>query len=292
MTGVQTCALPICLTDAPTYTTQTETWTRDGTNFDSATTNYELHENDTPRVTIITFPNGTKNKQLAFNAPNQYNDGLVYHDETYVVDGQPLQVSKSFWEPGAYGSARPTRVENIDERNQKTASEFSYGTVYNQVTEIRDYDYGGTVLLRKTQTSYENSTNYTNQHIFNLPLTVEVRDPANARLARTEYQYDGQTLTDAPNVSMHNDTHNPYAPQWEQCECGLWDHWQIECLDWRCNWLSNYNPATDYRGNVTQVTTYADGANLGGAVTDTLNYDITGNVVRGSSSSVDRKSVV
>src|SRR6201991_339867 len=278
------------LTDAPTYTTQTETWTRDGTNLDSATTSYELHENDTPRVTIITFPNGTKNKQLAFNTPGQYNDGLVYHDETYVVAGQPLQASNSFWEAGAYGSARPTRVENIDERNQMTASEFSYGTVYNQVTEIRDYDYGGTVLLRKTQTSYQNSTDYTNRHIFNLPLSVEVRDPANVRLARTEYQYDGQTLTDAPSVGMRNDTHNPYAPQWEQCECGLWDHWQIESLDWRCNRLSNYNPATDYRGNVTQVTTYADGANLGGAVTDTLNYDITGNVIRGTSSCCDQTS--
>ncbi|HKV37416.1 MAG TPA: RHS repeat-associated core domain-containing protein [Pyrinomonadaceae bacterium] len=278
------------LTDAPTYTTQTETWTRDGTNFDSATTSYELHENDTPRVTIITFPNGTKNKQLAFNAPNQYNDGLVYHDETYVVDGQPLQSSNSFWEQGAYGSARPTRVENIDERNQMTASEFGYGTVYNQVTEIRDYDYGGAVLLRKTQTTYQNSTNYTNRHIFNLPLTVEVRDPGNVRLSRTEYQYDGQTLTDAPSVGMHNDASNPYAPQWEQCDCGLWDHWQIECLDWRCNWISNYNPATDYRGNVTQVTTYADGTNMSGAITDTLNYDITGNVVTGTSSCCEQTS--
>jgi hypothetical protein len=37
------------LTDA-TYTSMTNTWTRDGTNFDSATTGYEVHENSTPRT--------------------------------------------------------------------------------------------------------------------------------------------------------------------------------------------------------------------------------------------------
>lgn len=36
------------LTDAPTYTSCTETWTRDGTNFDSATTHYEVFQNSTP----------------------------------------------------------------------------------------------------------------------------------------------------------------------------------------------------------------------------------------------------
>ena len=268
------------LTDAPTYTSLVESWSRDGTNFDSATTNYEVHENETPRRTIITMPNGTKSKQLSYNAPNQWNDGLVYHEETYVTDGQPLLSSDSTWQQGAYESTRPTRVEKTDERGQMTATEFSYGLVYNQVTEVRDYDYGGSVLLRKTVTEYQNSTNYTNRHIFGLPLSTEIRDGANVRLSRTEYAYDGQILTDAPNVGMHSDTHNPYAPQWEQCDCYEWDHWQIECLQWNCYWLTNYNPATDYRGNVTLVTTYSDGAGLTGALTESRRYDITGNMIK------------
>jgi len=267
------------LTDAPTFTTLIDSWSRDGTNFDSATTTYEVHQNDNPRMTIVTQPNGTKSKQLSYNAPNQYNDGLVYHDETYVVDGQPLQSSDAYWQPGAYDSARPWKVEKTDERGQKVSTEFSYGTVYNQVTEVRDYDYGGTTLLRKTVTDYQNSTNYTSRHIFNLPLSVEVRNPSNVTLSRTEYQYDGQTLTDAPSVGMHNDAYNPYAPQWEQCDCWQWDEWQINCLQWNCYYVSNYNPATDYRGNLTQMTNYSDGTALTGPITETRRYDITGNML-------------
>ncbi|HKY41776.1 MAG TPA: hypothetical protein VJM50_01670, partial [Pyrinomonadaceae bacterium] len=122
------------LTDAPTYTSMTETWTRDGTNFDSATTSYAVNENATPRSVTITFPNGTKNKQLSYNAPGQFNDGLVYRDETYVTEGQILQSSTTTWGPGAYSSPRPTRIEKTDERGQMTAAEFSYGSIYNQVT--------------------------------------------------------------------------------------------------------------------------------------------------------------
>jgi RHS repeat-associated protein len=279
------------LTDAPTYTTLEESWSRDGTNFDSATTNFEVHENDNPRWTLITQPNGTKTKQFSFNAPGQYNDGLAFEDQTYVVEGTILQKSKAFWEPGAYGSPRPTRVERTDERGQMTASEFSYGSVYNQVTEVRDYDYGGVTLLRKTVTTYENSANYTNRHIFNLPLSTELRDGSNVRLSRTEYQYDGQTLTDTPNVVAHDETHNPYAPQWEQCDCAQWDHWQIECLQWNCFWTSNYNAATDYRGNVTQVTTYADGTGLTGAITETRRYDITGNMIKASTTCCEQTTI-
>ena len=40
------------LIDAPTYSEKIESWTRDGTNFDSATTNYFVDENATPRVTM------------------------------------------------------------------------------------------------------------------------------------------------------------------------------------------------------------------------------------------------
>lgn len=80
----ETCNYPLSpnysLTDAPTYTTMTESWTRDGTNVDSATTNYSGNENSNPRTTIITLPNGTTNKQLSYNAPGQWNDGLVYHN--------------------------------------------------------------------------------------------------------------------------------------------------------------------------------------------------------------------
>jgi RHS repeat-associated protein len=270
------------LSDAPTYADSTERWTRDGTTIDSATTLYDVHENDNPRMTIITRPNGTKFKQLSYNASGQAIDGVVYHEETYVTDGQPLRTSHSTWVGGAYDSPRVTRVEKTDERSQMFATEFSYGTVYNQVTEIRDYDYGGLTLLRKTTSTYQNSANYTNRHIFSLPLVVDVLDANGVRQSRVEYQYDGQTLDDAPNVGMHSDANNPYAPQTEQCDCNVWDEWQINCLQWNCYYVSAYNPSTDYRGNVTSVTTYADGTSLTGAIVESRRYDITGNMVKKS----------
>lgn len=282
------------LTDAPTYTSMTETWTRDGTNFDTATTSYAVNENANPRSVIITYPNGTKNKQLSYNAPGQFNDGLVYRDETYVTDGVILQSSTTTWAPGAYGSSRPTRIEKTDERGQMSAAEFSYGSVYNQVTEVREYDYGGSALLRATRSTYQNNALYTNNHIFNLPLTVEIYGPDNVtRVSRTEYQYDSQTLSPAPNVVMHDQAYNPHAdaegycywePDWNDPDC------TGSCWDWNCdgycpqNYICPYNYWTDYRGNVTQITTYADAVNLTGATTETRTYDVTGNMVTNTTS--------
>ena len=288
------------LTDAPTYTTRTESWTTDGTNFDSATTTYEVHQNANPRSTLITLPNGLKNKQLAIYAPNQWNDGLVYHDDTYVVENQPLQTSSSTWQQGAYDSPRPSRVEKTDEMQHVTATEFSYGTVYNQVIEARDFDYGGTSLLRATRTSYQNSANYTSRHIFNLPLTVEVYDSDYVtRLSRTDYQYDGQTMTAAPEVVQHDQSSNPYAADEGFC---YWENdWNDgdcrgsclpncpECIqDLSCDgycpqiYYCPYTSFTDYRGNVTQITKYVNAATepASGAISETRRYDITGNLVQ------------
>ena len=278
------------LTDAPTYTSMTETWTRDGSNNDTATTSYAVNENASPRSVIITYPNGTKNKQLSYNAAGQYNDGLVYRDETYVTDGVVLQSSNTTWAPGDYGSPRPTRIEKTDERGQTTAAEFSYGSVYNQVTEVREYDYGGTALLRATRTTYQNGVNYTtNRHIFNLPLTVEIYASDNVtRVSRTEYQYDGQALSAAPYVVQHDQAYNSHAEEEGWC---YWDYdWNDPdctggCWDYNCDgycpqyWICPYDSFTDYRGNITQVTTYANAASLTGATTETRGYDVTGNMV-------------
>lgn len=295
------------LTDAPTYTQMIETWLRDGINFDSATTAYETHPDDNPRLTITTLPNGTKSKQFAYNAPGQYNDGLVYRDELYVTDGQPLQVSVSYWQQGAYGTPRPYRIEKTDERGQVTATEFTYGSVYNQITDVRDYDYGSTALVRSTRTTYQSNANYTGtcysygcygRHIFNLPLAVEVYASDNVtRVSRVEYQYDGQTLTAAPGVVMHDQAANPWADAEGFC---YWDNdWNDpdctgNCFDYSCDgycnqiWVCPYDFSTEFRGNITQITRYANAASLTGAVSETRGYDITGNLVKSSSSCCDQ----
>jgi len=289
------------LTDAPTYSSMTETWTRDGSLTDQAVTNYEVHQESTPRTVTITLPNGTKSTQYSYNYsslpdtdPLKALDGLVYRDETYVTSGTVLQSSTATWEKGAYDSPRPTRIEATNERNRTTATEFSYGTLYNQVTDVRNYDYGGTTLLRSTRTQYQNSASYTaysissnnaGRHIFNLPLVVEVYAGDNVtRVSRTEYQYDGQTLANTPGVVMHADSHNPYAPQYPVQYCAEYDEYYGNCIRWDVYYTSDYNPVTDYRGNVTQVTTYADAGTLSTPINESRRYDITGNLVTASTS--------
>jgi YD repeat-containing protein len=272
------------LTDAPTYTSKVDNWSRDGTNFDSATSTYEVYQNAVPRTVTITFPNGTKSKQTSYNLPGDFRDGLLYQDET-LSGTTVLQSSFTTWAAGAYNSARPTRVEATNERGLTTATEFSYGSVYNQVTEVRNYDYGGTSLLRATRVQYQNSSNYTSRHIFNLPLVVEVFAADNTtRVARTDYQYDGQTLTNTADVVMHDDASNPYAPEYLVEYCAEYDYYYGGCLWWNSYWTSDYNPATDYRGNVTQITTYGNAAAMSSPVTETRRYDIDGNLVKTSSS--------
>lgn len=297
------------LTDAPAYTSMTESWTRDGTNFDSAITTYAVNENSSPRTVTITLPNGTKSTQQSFNHPGQYDDGLVFYDETRDAANTLLQSSSATWQPGAYDSPRPLRVEKTDERGQMTAAEFSYGSVYNQVTEVRDYDYVGTTLLRATRTTYQNSANYTNRHIFNLPLNVEVYASDNVtRVSRTEYQYDGQTLSAAQNVVQHDQAANPHAadegycysgPDWSDGDCnGSCLPNCPECIqDPTCDgycpqiYYCPYDSSTDYRGNVTQVTSYADATNLTGPMMETRRYDVTGNLVTASTACCEQTSI-
>ena len=292
------------LSDAPTYTSMVNSWTRDGTNVDSATTTYSVQQNATPRLVTITLPNGTKSIQQSFNHPGLFDDGLVYHDETYDAANNLLSSSTSTWQQGAYESPRPARVEKTDERQQLTATEFSYGTVYNQITEVREYDFGGTVMLRNKKSQYQNSSNYTSRHIFSLPLIVETYAGDNVtRLTRTEYQYDGQTLTQRADVVQHDYSFDPYAPDEGLC------YWETDWSDPDCqgscspelfgcdgycpqNYVCPYNPATDFRGNITQMTTYADGLNATGAITETYRYDIAGNLVTTSTACCEQTSNV
>ena len=280
------------LTNAPTYSSVTESWTRDGTNFDSATTNFEIHEEASPRTVKITGPNGTSVKQYSYNSPGSFLDGVFYQEETIDSASVVRQKGVTQWAVGAYDAARPTRLEVTDDRNQTFATEFSYGS-YNQVTDVRRYDYGG-ALIRSTRTQYQNSSNYTSRHIYNLPLVVDIYAGDNTtRVARTEYQYDGQTLADAPGAPGHSDYYNPYAPEYLHSPgtCCEYDYWQINCLTMCPDyWASDYDPATDYRGNVTQITTYADAGTPSVPTVETRRYDITGNVVTTSTACCQQTS--
>jgi RHS repeat-associated protein len=315
------------LTDAPTYTSSTQSWTTDGTNFNSATTGYLVQENATnpaqptipSRKIEITLPNQTKSIQYSYDYtslsdtdPRKPLDGLVYQDLTLDSAGTVLQGSTSTWEKGAYDAPRPLRVEKTDEKNQTTAATFVYGSNYNQVTDVQDFDYGGSSLLRSTRTQYQNSDSYTGhpdtfyyvgRHIFSLPTKVEVYASDNTtRVSQTDYQYDGQSLIATPNVVQHSQAFNPFAdaegfcgfendPSDPDCQGACPDPYNSNCDgDCRQIYVCPYLSSTDYRGNLTQVTNYADAINLAGAVAETRHYDTTGNLVIASTSCCEQTS--
>jgi YD repeat-containing protein len=114
---------------------------------------------------------------------------------------------------------------------------------------------------------------------------------ASTVLARVDYEYDNYgsshaNLTPRSDIIMHDPAFDPFQETQESCdwECSEWGWTEgglYECINWQwvCNYYNPYNSATDYRGNVTAVTTYTDAAGASGAITHSTTYDIAGNVM-------------
>ncbi|HSB10626.1 MAG TPA: hypothetical protein VLM38_14145 [Blastocatellia bacterium] len=232
----------------------------------AAITIYLLEKNETTRSTTITFPDTTKSVQLAHKAPGEFKDGYIYEDRTLDSSGNLKRKSTVTWASGDYDSPRPVRIEAFDEVNQKTAAEFVYGP-FNQVSEVRDFDYGGSTLLRITRVIYRNAVEYTGRHIFNLVRRVVIRNASDTiTMSRIDYDHDGVTLASATGVTQHNAAYDPDDPEF-------------------------YDPSTDFRGNVTGVTRYTDANAPTGAITESRTYDITGNMVTASTSCCEQMSL-
>ncbi len=287
------------LTDAPGYSSHTETW--DGIDTSAAVTYYTVTNPSGSQVITLTKPDGSKNKQSSYLNPGNYTDGMFFQNETLDPSNNVLDKTKMYLASGAYGSSRVTSIERTDEKNQMTKTEFTYGSNYNQVTAQKEYDYGPT-LYREKRFTYENGTIYTTRHIFSLVKTVEDYDNSNNRLTRTEYIYDTGTLGDADGVVQHFYTHDPYTSVLTNGACLTFNHpectfegqtiyigeemlaFYCECEEYQQ--VSAYDWTTMYRGNLTSVTNYetVDNSTASGAITQTYTYDMTGNQLTASTS--------
>lgn len=316
----------INLTDAPTYTSLTESW--DGRDVaEDAVTLYSINESDwhwdgfnnSPSRTItVTQPSGVISKQYTYRS-GIWNEGLVFADDT--ISGSTVVASSLVaWEQGlpsetTYDAPRPNWVEVTDENGHKVKTDYSYaGGKFNQVTGSCDYDNAST-LLRCATAAYENGVSYIGQfdangkflsgrHIFNLITNSGVQNPSGTRVSYTEYEYDNyqaQPFTDTPGVIQHLDSHNVFSTSMQDGPtCLEWGPYYEclmfmpppgcrDCLEYEQ--VPVYDPATDKRGNVTKVTTYADAQNLTGAIVETRGYDITGNLVKSSSACCEQTSI-
>lgn len=296
------------LSDTPTYTQMTEDWAARDTA--SAPVTYFSVTDDTgtqTRKVTVTRPDGVRSEQISDNNPNSSNYGLLVEDRTYpdASSQTPVHSSKVFWEHGAYNAPRPYRIEARDDRDQLTVTTHTYSAYYNAASDVREYGYGGSTLLQRTHKEYINTPTYNGSlvnsgtlwwhqggylyggpqwqgpHIFNLVSLAEVYDSDDTtRVSRTVFEYDqqqGQSLVNTPNVPQHLAVADPYQPGEEYCDW-VWND-QLQDYEYVCTFYPIYNPATDYRGNLTKTKRYANAITLdeSTAVVETRGYDICGN---------------
>ena len=271
-------AADVSLADVPTYTTMSEFW--DGMDTAPAVTRFTHEPDSSPRRTTVAYPNGTRTVTLAYNRPGQFDDALPYRQETY--DGDVLiAITTNSWELGEYRSPRLGRVEN-SVGGLTTVTEYDYGS-YNRVVEVREL--AGVNMLRRTRTRYEDNIGCIRRHLLALPVTVEIfagsgSDP----IARTEYAYDGEPLRDAPGVTAHAQSHNPYAPQtwvppYDEHECDPERRPPCHTIHHPGYWQTEYDASTRFRGNPTEIRRYPDPAQPDDRLTESRTYDIAGNLV-------------
>jgi RHS repeat-associated protein len=280
------------LADAPTYTTRTDEWAGRV----SAQPVYNFSVDQTTGVSTVTAPDGTISETHSIVDSGVWDDGLV--KETIIKQGaNELSHTVIDWEPGTNDNPRVRQVRTKNEAGQARATVLTYDTTtpFNNISIVSERDFTtdvnvvSTTELRRTETTYVTSAVYTNRRLIHLPSSLKVfAGGATMPSSRVDYTYDtaGANLTPRNDIIMHDPAFDPFQQlqgscDWQCSEWGYNESGYYGCIDWQwvCNYYSPYDPSTDYRGNVTAVTTYTDAANTATAITHATGYDIAGNVV-------------
>ncbi len=289
------------LTEVPAYTTRTDDWLGRTTTH-APVTSFSVNKNtaDGRVETRITAPDGTITESWAKIALNSWNDGLITDVFTKSPDGsfeKEWSHTKTFW--GNQSSApgrkniRINKIENTNDAVQTKATTFEYDN-YNNQTKIteHDFDLPGDEgdELRRTEITYENGNGWINNRLANLPKSVKTF-VGTTIVSRTDYEYDGSSLVEyGPTpITQHDPTYNSGVPPGQHCSwvcptaCqGLSSPGDCQCpLEEECTPVPVFNSATNYRGNVTKVTSFADPANAADPdkTETTVKYDVVGNMV-------------
>src|SRR4029077_8020040 len=99
------------------------------------------------------------------------------------------------------------------------------------------------------------------------------------------------------DIVMHDPAYDPFQPVDQYCDwvCTEWgyvnDLYQCTYYDYQCYTSTAYVASTDYRGNVTSVTTYPDATTTTGAITHSTTYDIAGNVTSADVDCCQKKTI-
>lgn len=299
------------LTETPKYNKRTDDWIgRPGTT--APETLYSVSEGTNTQTSEITTPDNTTTVSISNKKPGQWDDGLI--KETYVTSpGRTIPWSKTIytWQQGqsTYGRRDPRleKLETINEAGQAKAQTFEYD-IYNNQTKITEHDYAASgqvgTELRRTEITYQTSgTNnpWVARNLINLPTSMKTI-VNNVVVSRTDYEYDNyqnQPLANTPGVIKHEAAYDPFTTETRQVRGACKTTYTPPgghgsyCIEYYINTVPAYNSATDYRGNVTKVTSFADATNSNdpNKHVTTIKFDITGNVVEASLSCCNVKTI-
>lgn len=286
------------LSDVPTFSTRTDEWAGRTSGGSAPQYTFAVNEQTSETISTVTAPDGTVMESRSIKNTGAWNDGLI--TETKVQYSSTVyRKTVITWEQNSTNNTpRVASVRTTNEAGKTNASVFTYdsSTPYNNTSVIseRDFTTDGSISstqLRKTEITYVTSSPYMARFLLRLPSMVKIFDGTSTTPAsRVDYAYDaggdGEALTARNNIIMHDLAFDPYQELQENCvwDCVEWGYNEsgfYGCLqyDWVCTWYTPYNPDTDYRGNLTTITTYPDASTITGAITHNITYDIAGNVV-------------
>lgn len=288
------------LSDVPTFGYRDDEWAGRTSGGGAPRHTFTLSEGSTEVTSTVTAPDGSVAVSKSIKNSGAWNDGLV--KETRIENGSATVFAKTqiSWEQNpTNGTPRVANVKLTNEANKTRSRVFTYDstTPYNNVSVIseRDFTSDGSLgsEMRRTETTYVTSSNYLDRQLLHLPSIVKLFPGGSSTpVARIDYAYDNYgtnyaSLTARNDIIMHDVAFDPFQEWQEICdwECMQWGYptpeSPFQCIDWQwiCNGYNPYDPATDYRGNVTSVTTYPDATTTTGAITHQTTYDITGNVI-------------
>lgn len=284
------------LTDVPVYGTRTDDWAGRTTNMSGGAPYYTFATNESTGVTTVTAPDQTITETHTIVNPGVWDDGLV--SDTYTKTSSTTYTRTHIdWQLDSNNkNPRPYQILTTESIASLTKATVLGYTTYNNVSSIseRDFTSNGTVSateLRRTETTYVTSSTYTGRRLYHLPSSVKVYPGGSSTpISRIDYTYDDYgtnhaNLTPRPNIIMHDPAYDPFQEDQETCdwECTEWGinetgFWGCLNWEWECTYYNPYLGGTDYRGNVTSTTTYADAATPSGSITHSITYDIAGNV--------------
>jgi YD repeat-containing protein len=290
------------LSDLPTFGTRTDNWAGRTGGGSAPFSTFAVSEGTNETTSTVTAPdNNTVTVTLSVKNAGAWNDGLV--TETRVQNSSSAVFSKTVvtWEqnPGN-GTPRIASVKMTNEEGKTRAIVLTYDstTPYNNVSvkSEREFTSDGTISsteLRRTETTYVMSSNYLNRRLLRLPSMVKVFPGGSSVAAsRIDYAYDDYgtshaNLTARNDIIMHDVAFDPFQePQetwdWVCTEWGYNESGLFTCLNWEWQLVYFYYPydwTTDYRGNVTSVTTYPDATTTSNPITHASTYDIAGNIM-------------